>query len=184
MTGQSGHDQQGDGWVDILHPEDRHRAMTAWHTAWTHGPTFDTDFRILCADGSFRWYNCRAAPLLNGQGAVVEWLSVLLSIVASARFASPAARPVSEFTPALARSARAMLSWSILDLAEAADVSPSSVKRFEAEDGVRGMTRLAICRALEAEGLHFSVNSRGEISMSMGSAHRIAPDTVENGAYE
>lgn len=40
-------------------------------------------------------------------------------------------RTVDRLTPAQARAARAMLDWTVLDLAPAARVSVSTVKRFE-----------------------------------------------------
>lgn len=60
-------------------------------------------------------------------------------------------------TPAQIRGARGMLDWSMLDLARAAGVSVSTVKRFEG-GGAQPVSRDTVAtmqRALEAAGVHF-----------------------------
>ena len=55
------------------------------------------------------------------------------------------------------RAARGMLDWSMMVLAKAAQVSVSTVKRFEdgAVDGVKSTTADLIQSAFEAEGIRF-----------------------------
>ena len=57
------------------------------------------------------------------------------------------------------KAARALLSWSQDDLAEAAGISVPTVARLEAADGPLGgrtSTATAICEALEKAGIEFS----------------------------
>lgn len=61
-------------------------------------------------------------------------------------------------TGAQLRAARALLNWSIAQLAAAARVSPTTVKRIEAGDGravVRGSISLSIRAACEQRGISF-----------------------------
>lgn len=62
--------------------------------------------------------------------------------------------------PVQIRAARAMLDWSMMDLARAAQVSVSTVKRFE--DGrlapVSDGTVALMQNAIEAQGVHFLVD--------------------------
>lgn len=60
-------------------------------------------------------------------------------------------------TPAQMRAARALLDWSMMDLAAAAGVSVSTVKRFEggSEQPVSDDTVALMRGAAEAEGVSF-----------------------------
>lgn len=163
LTGQAGPDQQGDGWQAVLHPDDRAMAAGAWQEALIREGTLDTDFRLRCADGLHRRYNCRVTPLRDGRGHVVEWLGILLlGLSGGAGLAAAAGQPLPDVTPALVRAARALLDWSAPKLAAAAGVSLSSVKRFEAEGMVRDATRRAIREALEGGGIRFHRDPSGE----------------------
>lgn len=56
------------------------------------------------------------------------------------------------------KAARALLSWSQQDLAEAANVSIATVKRLESEDGElkgREGTARKLCEALQEAGIEF-----------------------------
>ena len=62
------------------------------------------------------------------------------------------------------KAARALLSWSQGDLAEAADVSIPTIKRLEAEDGALGgrqETGRKLITALEAAGIEFIEGNGG-----------------------
>ena len=57
-------------------------------------------------------------------------------------------------SPAQVRAARALLNWSMMDLATAARVSVSTVKRFD--DGQGSPTSVGLMQdALETEGVRF-----------------------------
>ncbi|WP_342398957.1 helix-turn-helix transcriptional regulator [Lichenibacterium dinghuense] len=64
---------------------------------------------------------------------------------------------MSKPTPAQIRAARGMLNWSMLDLAKAAGVSISTVKRFECEGDqpVSADTVGMMQDAAETEGVRF-----------------------------
>ena len=69
------------------------------------------------------------------------------------------------------RSARAALRWTVQQLADRADVSIQTIKRFEVNDGVPGSrtsTLTDIKTALEAAGVEFigSPNDRPGIRVS------------------
>ena len=64
---------------------------------------------------------------------------------------------MSGISSAQSRAARGMLDWSMLDLAKAANISISTVKRFEDEHGmaVSEAIKAMIRDAFEAEGIRF-----------------------------
>ncbi|MEO8894406.1 MAG: PAS domain-containing protein, partial [Rhizomicrobium sp.] len=64
----------GDGWAQIVHPEDVAAAASAWKRALVSGQTYETEFRIRRADGAYRWHVVRALPIRNADGAVIRWV--------------------------------------------------------------------------------------------------------------
>lgn len=60
-------------------------------------------------------------------------------------------------SPSQIRAARGMLDWSMMDLAKAAQVSISTVKRFEVEgtQSVSDQTAALMREALESAGIRF-----------------------------
>jgi hypothetical protein len=60
-----------------------------------------------------------------------------------------------QFTPAHCAQARAMLGWSVDELARESGVSVEAIERFEAKRDVLDVTRLALAYRFEAEGLVF-----------------------------
>ena len=60
-----------------------------------------------------------------------------------------------QFTPAHCAQARAMLGWSVEELSAQAGVSVNAIQRFEAEQDVLDVTRLALAYRFESQGLVF-----------------------------
>jgi PAS domain S-box-containing protein len=161
LTGQSAEETIGYGWLNVIHPEDRARTREAWTSAVAHQGLYDTDYRILCEDGVYRWFNARGAPILNRDGSIREWVGVCLSITGSKRFQKEAATtPVQDerLTAGQVRAARALLGWNGDRLAEATGISISTIARVE-DDGKSGSVRvgtlLTVRQALEAAGVVF-----------------------------
>lgn len=174
LTGQTHAQLQGLGWLDAIHPDDRARTQAAWTTAVEHTAPYNTDYRILCADGIYRWFNARGAPVLNRDGSVREWVGVCLNVPGRNRYGastpamttatppSPGAVPIAAeetLTAAQVRAARGLACLSKEELAGLANVSVSTLNRLEdAESPVRPRyeTILAVRRALEDAGVVFT----------------------------
>lgn len=60
-----------------------------------------------------------------------------------------------QFTPTHCAQARAMLGWSVEELSREASVSIDAIERFEAQQDVLDVTRLALAYRFESEGLVF-----------------------------
>jgi PAS domain S-box-containing protein len=73
-TGTPEAEQLGYRWLARVHPEDRERANQAWAHLATAAIALDIDFRILAADGSYRWFKTRALPARDEKGQIVQWL--------------------------------------------------------------------------------------------------------------
>ena len=74
---------------------------------------------------------------------------------------------MSAITPAQIRGARGMLDWSMMDLARAAGLSVSTVKRHEdgVHPGISSKTAEAIRRAFEDNGITFDAGEGGTIGL-------------------
>ncbi|WP_426313007.1 PAS domain-containing protein [Methylobacterium fujisawaense] len=170
LTGQSHAQMQGLGWLDAVHPDDRSRTLAAWTTAVEHTAPYNTDYRVLCADGIYRWFNARGAPVLNKDGSVREWVGVCLNVPGRTRYgASPPEAALQQKTvptapadetliPSQIRAARAITGLSKDDLAALANVSVSTLNRLEDPASAvrsRSDTLLAVRRALEEAGVEF-----------------------------
>jgi DNA-binding XRE family transcriptional regulator len=83
-----------------------------------------------------------------------------------------------QFTPAHCAQARAMLGWSVDELARESGVSTEAIERFEAKRDVLDVTRLVLAYRFESEGLVFfpgfapgrGMNVRGSTPNPVGRA--------------
>lgn len=79
-TGQSSADSEGWGWLEMLHPEDREVARTAWASAAASG-RFDVEYRIRkAASGEYCWFHTRATPVHDRHGRIKEWFGTSTDI--------------------------------------------------------------------------------------------------------
>lgn len=174
LTGQSFAEIQGFGWTNAIHPEDRPRTHAAWMTAVEHMAAYNTEYRVLCKDGIYRWFNARGIPIMNRDGSVREWIGVCLSVPGRSRYGAPMpetprpeASPLADAPDPAAevliasqiRAGRAISGLSKDDLAQRAKVSVSTVNRLEDPDSTvraRHDTLLAVRRALEEAGVEFT----------------------------
>ena len=62
------------------HPDDVQRFENAWRIAQTRGETLAVDVRTRRADGTYRWYTMRRAPLRDDRGNIVKWYSVGIDV--------------------------------------------------------------------------------------------------------
>lgn len=166
LTGQTAQEMAGYGWLNAIHPDDRERTRDAWRIAVLHQGLYDTDYRIRGADGIYRWFNARGAPILDQNGSIREWVGMCLSITGSKRFQvdTSTVLPTERITAAQVRAARALLGWSIAQLAEKANLSPSTVARLEdvaRSESVRLSNLNAARAAFQAHGVAFTWNGDG-----------------------
>ena len=67
-------DLAGEGWAQIVHPDDVVSAGSAWKRALVAGTIYETEFRIRRADGAYRWHVVRALPIRDAGGAIIRWV--------------------------------------------------------------------------------------------------------------
>ena len=79
FTGQGFDASLGQGWLDVVHPDDREASMQAWSRASKLG-LHTVDHRIRRADGTWVWHATRARPLRDSSGEIVEWLGTTTDV--------------------------------------------------------------------------------------------------------
>jgi PAS domain S-box-containing protein len=63
-----------------VHPEDLPRVMEKWLVDMAAGEPSEDEIRLRHADGEYRWFLVRTAPLRDEQGNVVKWYGVSIEI--------------------------------------------------------------------------------------------------------
>lgn len=64
----------GSGWIDVVHPNDRDRAISAWQSALATGNNYEIEFRLWDAETqAWVWHLGRALPLRDDTGQIVRW---------------------------------------------------------------------------------------------------------------
>ncbi|PPB81950.1 hybrid sensor histidine kinase/response regulator [Mycetohabitans endofungorum] len=80
-TGMDAPSLLGHVWPDVLvHPDDRERTVQRWSDALRDSSDYDVEHRLRAADGAWRWFKTRAAPLLDGAGRVSKWFGTSTDI--------------------------------------------------------------------------------------------------------
>lgn len=67
-------------WLDVIHPDDHHRVVTAWQQAVTTGAQFQQEYRICIGASPVRWLVDVAHPETDGKGAFKGYLGTLTDI--------------------------------------------------------------------------------------------------------
>lgn len=161
LTGQTEAEAEGDGWMNAVHPEDVDRVRSAWQTAVAHSTHYNTDYRLRCADGAYRWFNARGTPVLDTSGETLSWVGVILAVPGMSRISRGNAHVTvtstdrfDDITPGALRSARALLNLPAEKLAEEAGVSRSTYRRLEEDAPSASPRRSSISKVIQVLGAH------------------------------
>lgn len=80
FTGRSPGEDLGDGWMEMVLPEDRERVEGAWMTSVAQRTPFEAEYRIRGADGGYRWFTARGRPIADDTGRVTRWFGTCTDI--------------------------------------------------------------------------------------------------------
>jgi PAS domain S-box-containing protein len=76
FTGQSFDDYQDSGWSACVHPEDAQATIEEWTRCVADRRPFLFEHRLRRHDGAYRTCTINAAPILNDDGSIREWVGV------------------------------------------------------------------------------------------------------------
>jgi PAS domain S-box-containing protein len=63
----------GEGWQNVVHPDDLPDAVEQWVRALQTGEEYQVQFRLRDANGEYRWHLARALPQRDETGTIVAW---------------------------------------------------------------------------------------------------------------
>ncbi|MFC6622439.1 PAS domain S-box protein [Novosphingobium panipatense] len=72
----------GNGWLRLVHPDDRAVVEERWSHAVATGAIYDTELRLRDSNGQYRWHLARAVPLTHTDGSISAWVGTHTEIEA------------------------------------------------------------------------------------------------------
>jgi PAS domain S-box-containing protein len=79
-SGLSADKARRSGWKATAHPDDVDEHVSMWRSSLVSGEPIEIETRFRSADGEYRWFLARAAPLRDDQGNILNWYEVLTDI--------------------------------------------------------------------------------------------------------
>jgi len=77
ITGMTGDEWKGMGWLNALHPDDRQPTLDALQRGSEAAQPIDTEYRVRRPGQDWRWVRARGAPRLDEDGKIVSWYGCL-----------------------------------------------------------------------------------------------------------
>ena len=82
LSGQCLEEYQGNGWMDVIHPDDLIFTKNAWKAAINNKVQHSFEHRIRLSDSSWGLFLANAVPLFTREGSVQEWVVIHFNITA------------------------------------------------------------------------------------------------------
>jgi PAS domain S-box-containing protein len=98
-----------EGWLEIVHPDDRPGNIELWTKAVQTGTPFNYEHRFRRHDGEYRWQLSRAIPQYDDKGNIRMWVGTSTDIHDKRVFADELAAQVEERTAELKLSNESLL---------------------------------------------------------------------------
>jgi PAS domain S-box-containing protein len=80
FTGQPEGDTQGEGWDQLVHPDDQERTRERWQHCLATGTGYDQEHRLRHHSGEYRWVLARALPVRDEHGTLLRWMGTCTDI--------------------------------------------------------------------------------------------------------
>jgi len=80
MTGMSADEAYGDGWKNLLHPDDKDRLAKSWSEAFRRQERFADSYRYVCRDGRSIWVETIAQPIFDFAGRLEGYVGVVQDV--------------------------------------------------------------------------------------------------------
>lgn len=101
------------GWLQIVHPEDREDNINSWIEALKTGNDFLVEHRFRRKDGEYRWHLTRAIAQKDKKGNIQMWVGTSTDIQDQKNFATQLENQVSERTEELERKNKDLINMNI-----------------------------------------------------------------------
>lgn len=79
LTGQTAPAFRGDGWLEMLHPDDRAPTLAEWGRSLVARNPIGVEFRLRTADADadWRWVRATGVPVTDAAGQLQEWVGAI-----------------------------------------------------------------------------------------------------------
>ena len=74
-SGMSSEHLRQEGWIDLIHPEDKVKFAKKWRESLSDGSHFETEVRIRNKEGAYLWHLSRAEAVRDEDGLISMWIS-------------------------------------------------------------------------------------------------------------
>ena len=166
FTGTKMSQNNGEGWLASIHPEDHEPCKAAWRNAiGAKSPVLAT-LRVRRSDGTYHAFQATIGPVLDDKGAIIQLIGFARRLFDEGRL-HPSSHEAARrrWTAEDYCCARAVLGWSVERVATASGVSVSTIKRMESDElekrTFRSATDDRLRAALEAAGIDLRWESDG-----------------------
>ncbi|MBC7536031.1 MAG: PAS domain-containing protein [Ferruginibacter sp.] len=100
---------QNQGWLSIVHPDDKDENVKKWQHATRTGTEFIFEHRIRNHNGDYRWRLSRALPQRNNDGQIQMWVGTSTDIDEQKNFSNKLQKKINERTFELAKLNKELL---------------------------------------------------------------------------
>jgi PAS domain S-box-containing protein len=104
FSGMTQEEIDRDGWIQIVHPEDKEMNIEKWMESVATGKDFLIEHRFRKHDGEYRWQLSRAIPQRDQSGKIKMWVGTSTDIQDQKMFTNELEKKVSERTSQLKQS--------------------------------------------------------------------------------
>ncbi len=80
FTGRSIEQELGNGWADGVHPDDYHRCLETYRTAFRARQSFTMEYRLRRFDGEYRWIVDSGVPRFAPDGSFLGYIGSAIDI--------------------------------------------------------------------------------------------------------
>ncbi|REG85444.1 PAS domain S-box protein [Algoriphagus antarcticus] len=112
FSGFSPEELDREGWLAIVHPDDKEGNIKAWKNSIATGKDFLFEHRFRKYDGTYRWQLSRARPQSNQDGEIQMWVGSSTDIHDQKEFTNELERLVVERTNELAQNVKDLASMN------------------------------------------------------------------------
>jgi two-component system, cell cycle sensor histidine kinase and response regulator CckA len=80
LSGQAPEAIRDEGWLDVVHPDDKARVRESWRHAVENGVPYQEEYRVRAHDGGYRILALSGVPVRDDAGRIVEWVGTYTDV--------------------------------------------------------------------------------------------------------